>query len=191
MNNTCLSHIKLLQAVFQAVFLWPFGLQEYAPLVEGGWRERDEAAVSAWTKACCLHRTHHLHFGKTGSHPSHPSGRPLHHSCCPWVIARRSFLSTESVTKSGAQALAASCTTSAHGPCAGPETIPRSPLLAKVCTKFTHLLLLACPMPDPQWIDISCWQSGSGKTYHWLISGLVIQHDAISFWIELQLGRQE
>ena len=38
-------------------------------------------------------------------------------------------------------ALAASCTESARGPCAGPQTIPRSPLLAKVRTKFTHLLL--------------------------------------------------
>ncbi len=46
-------------------------------LVKGGWRERDEAAVSA-REACRLHRANHLHPGKATSHPRRG---PQHHSC--------------------------------------------------------------------------------------------------------------
>ncbi len=53
-----------------------FGPQEHPRLVEGGGRERDEAAVSARTQARRLRRPHHLHPGEAASRPY---GGPRHH----------------------------------------------------------------------------------------------------------------
>ena len=52
--------------------------QEHPPVVEGGWRERDEAAVSARAEPCNLHGAHHPYFVQAASCPR---GGSRHHSC--------------------------------------------------------------------------------------------------------------
>ena len=52
--------------------------QEHPPVVEGGWRERDEAAVSARAEPGNLHGAHHPYFGQAASCPR---GGSRHHSC--------------------------------------------------------------------------------------------------------------
>ena len=47
-------------------------------MVEGSWRERDEAAVSARAESSYLYGAHHPYFGKASSYPR---GGPWHHSC--------------------------------------------------------------------------------------------------------------
>ena len=47
-------------------------------MVEGGWRERDKAAVSARAEPGNLHGAHHPYFGQAASCPR---GRSRHHSC--------------------------------------------------------------------------------------------------------------
>ena len=43
--------------------------QEHPPVVEGGWRERDKAALSARAEPGHLHGTRHPYFGKAASGP--------------------------------------------------------------------------------------------------------------------------
>jgi hypothetical protein len=60
-------------------------------------------------------------------------------SLLQWEITKKTSLCMEGVMRLGAQAQAASYTTSTCGPCAGRLAIRSSPLLAEVCTKFTLL----------------------------------------------------
>ncbi len=109
------------------------------------WMADIEEAVSAGAEARRLRYPHHLHFGEASPHPC--SLCRLQGTTAPslrwWDIARRSSSSMASVTRAPrALAQAASCTTSTRGPCAGPQTMPRSPWLAKVevYTQFTPCL---------------------------------------------------
>ena len=161
MNNTCLSHIKPLQAVKNTI--WATGIP---PLVEG---------VAKAGRSSCISLNQSLRLLST-SYPSPPfwedclssqweTTAPFLLPSCAMGNRKKELFEYGKCDEVGRPGTGSMLFYNVvhqlvghvlAGPCAGPRTIPRSPLLAKDCTKLTHVLLLVCPMPDPQWIDISC-----------------------------------
>jgi hypothetical protein len=97
-------------------------LGEYPP---GGRR-----LVRAGLSSCISRRSRSSTLCQSLPHPgeaaSHPCWGPLHHSCGAERQQEGALSSEKMHTRTGGQELAAVSTTSARGPCAGPQTTPRS-----------------------------------------------------------------